>query len=496
MPPLVALPPRPGIFVGEQTAGPTPPAIALYQRSYVLMIASSATIAVGVPTAIGSMDDLTNQFTGVSQLTRDSIECYLANYKSGLYVIRMATSPMTTVTVTGTAAGAKTITINGTAITYTAVGGDTATTIITNLITAINNNATVGTAVEAIAELNASGTPIYTNSRFYIRSRSTTTFTATAGTDLTAAAVAVPASPFYWDYTNGIQALETTLQTEPLGFLTCPRAFHELTTVYERNIVANTLESLARSLGCYAYIDPGSPTIINTAARAVTEFVGATAIRGHSAAWYPYLRDATANLIAPSVAATAIALSRYAGEGIHQPPAGGRYPLSDIGSLVHVLSNADLDLLATNRINPFVFKRGVGFVAFDTLTRSIDTNFRHINTRVILSCLEQSIQDTVDASGKLFEAIGGRGLFFFQMQTLIEGVVARFYSGDALYGVLADQAYKVRCTAAMQEAADLEAGIVNAEVYVVPAGTARQIRITVFRVQIGKLAETLAGVGA
>jgi phage tail sheath protein FI len=162
-----------------------------------------------------------------------------------------------------------------------------------------------------------------------------------------------------------------------------------------------------------------------------------------------------------------------------------------VARLRYTLSKAQQGDLAQSRINTLLYKNGVGFVPGDTLTRSTDPNFRFIHTRVIFNCLERTIYKTLDASGLLHESIGGRNLFYLRLKMTVEGVVARFYDGGALYGITADGAYAVNCDETIQNNADLEAGIVNVDVYAVPAANARQIRNTVYRVQIGNIPQAL-----
>lgn len=491
---ITALPPRAGVYVYEQTAGPTPPEIELYRRTYI--IGSATAGPIGIPTPIGSYDDFINTFVASSALNLNNIRAYLANTKLGLFFVRVGAYPVTTVTVTDTTAGVKSFTINGVTISHMAADGATFTTIVTALVTALNNNVLLNTAVEAEYQQDAAGLPIFPNGQFFIRSLTVSPFTLAAVTGTTFAVVTAPATPQYWDYLREITVFADTQQYQPLGFLIAPEAFYTLANQWQRTQIANTLEATARSLNYYAALDPGAPNVITTAVQAVAESLNYLAIRGHSAYYYPYLFDSDGDDVSPSVMLAAFALQRYEVEGIHQPPAGPKYPFRGIGGVRETLSAASLDLMATNRINPMIFLRGRGFIPYDTYTRATDTNFRMISARIILSCLERSIESTVKASGVLFDAVtvrsGGRGIFFLKLQNIIHGVVSRFYEGDALYGVNPGDAFVVLCSAAGQNSVDLEAGIVLAEVYVVPAGTARQIRINVFRVQIGQMAAALA----
>ncbi len=493
---VVALPARPGIFLYEDVAGPTPPAIALFSRCYVLGSSSLGDSLTGEPTVIGSMDDFTNLFGSSAAITLNTIEAYLKNLKRALYFVKVKPTPIATVTVATVAAATYSLTIAGlvSTVTIPASPAPTAAIVINAIAAAINNNTDLNQLVEVDFKLDNSGNPTYSPAEFWIRSKDGNIFTlVSGGANLTVSAVATPASNTYLSYLAALDRLESSQEESPLGFWCAPEAFYSLTNQFERTVVGNTMEGICRTLGWAALIDPGAPTTINHPIKAKTDAALYTAIRGHAAYYYPYLVDADSDDVAPSVMTACFALQRYEQQGIHQPPAGSTFPFKGIAGLRYKLSKAQQDDLAQARINAMLYKNGVGFVPFDTLTRSLDPNFRMISTRVIMSCIERTIFQTLDASGLLFSAIGGKGLFYIKLKATIEGVLARFYAGDALYGDRPEDAYAVRCDEKTQLAADLEQGIVNAEVYCVPAATARQIRGTVFRVQIGNISQALLG---
>lgn len=493
---VVALPARPGIFLYEDVAGPTPPAIALFSRCYVLGSSSLGDSLTNVPTLIGSMDDFTNLFGSSAAITLNTIEAYLRNLKRALYFVKVKPTPISTVTVSSIAAGVYSLTIGGISLNVTipATPTPTAQLVINAIADAINNHTSINQLVEAEFKLDNNGNPTYSPAEFWLRSKDGNLFTLTATTpNLSVSAVAAPAQNTYLSYLAALDRLEASEEESPLGFLCAPEAFYTLTNQFHRTVVGNAMEGVCRSLGWMALLDPGNPTTIDHPIKAKTDAAGYNAVRGHAGYYYPYLVDSDTDDVAPSVMVAAFALQRYEQQGIQKPPAGTLFPFKGIAGLRYKLSKPQQDDLAQSRINAMLFKNGTGFVPFDTLTRSLDPNFKMISTRIVLSCIERTIYQTLDASGLLFDSIGGRGLFYIRLKATIEGVLARFYTGDALYGDRPEDAYAVRCDESTQLAADLEQGIVNAEIYAVPAVTARQMRGVVFRVQIGNIPAALLG---
>lgn len=496
MPSVVALPARPGIFLSEDVAGATPPAISLFSRCYVMGSSTLGDSLTNEPTLIGSMDDFTNLFGTSAAITLNTIEAYLRNLKRALYFVKVKPTPIATVTVSTIAAGSYALTIAGITVTTTipASPSPTAAIVINAIVDAINNNTDLNQLVEAEFKLDNNGSPTYSPAEFWIRSKDGNVFTLTSGgANLSVSAVAAPGSNTYLSYLAALDRLEASQDEAPMGFLCAPEAFYSFTNQFQRTVIGNAMEGVCRTLGWMALLDPGAPSVIDHPIKAKTDAANYNGIRGHAAYYYPYLIDADSDDVAPSVMVAAFALQRYEQQGIQKPPAGNSFPFKGVAGVRYKLSKPQQDDLAQARINTMLYKNGAGYVPGDTLTRSLDPNFKMVSTRVILSCIERTIYQTLDASGLLFDSIGGRGLFYIKLKATIEGVLARFYEGNALYGDRPEDAYAVRCDESTQLASDLEQGIVNAEVYAVPAVTARQIRGVIFRVQIGNIPQALLG---
>ena len=487
---IQALPARPGIFLFEDTAGTTPAATALYTRTY--FVGTSSTGAYLTPTALGSIDDLTNLFGSTPAITRNTIAAYLANTLQGLYFIRVPIASVSAVTVNSATPGAiASLTISGVTISYTVASTDTVPKVIDALINAVNNSALLNTEFLAHHDIDGSGINNYANSLFYIRAVNGGTFTISGSTSITTAVSAANSTPGRWDFIGAIQALQYSQKSGDLGFIVCPEAFYNQAALYDRNAIANTMEQTARALRWMALIDPANPSIVNHPRLVAAEFANCSAVIGHMAAYYPYSTDTNNNDISSAALTAAFALQKYAALGIQEPPAGIKYPFNSIGGLEFTLSDPQKDFLASSQVNAILFKRGVGYVPFDAQTLSLNPDYKMISTRVILNCIERTIFDTINNSDYLFRSIGSRGLFYLTLKNTILGILHEFYDGGALYGNLPGDAYAVRCDASIQTPAFLEKGIIVAQIFAVPAVTVRQISGIVFRVEIGGIPTAL-----
>ena len=490
---LTALPARAGNFITEDASLAPVTALSLYSRVYYLGSSTLGDALSGVPTAITDLDDFTNLFGSSDAINLNNIELYLNNLTNGLYFVKVKPAPVATVTISNAAAGTYTVIINGvdTVVTVAANPVPTLQSVINAVKEAINNNTAINTYVEAEILYDNAGVPVYTGA-FRIRSKAQNPFTLTAtGANITVSAVTVPTVLNYWDYLSTIAQLIKTEAESPLGIIVCPEAFYNLTAVHERNIVGNRLENVARVHKWMAFIDPGKPSNVINSIAAKNDAFGYVASLGHSAYYYPYAADLTDNDVSPSVIAAAYAMQCYQSLGIDKPPAGSDFPLKGISKLRDTLSDGQKNDLAQAKINIITYKSGVGFVPYDTLTRSDDPRFKMISARVILNCLERSIQQSVDVSGILFQSNRARGVFYIKFRAVLENVVGVFYNAGALYGATAEDGYHVRCDESIQDNANLQNGIVKALVYAVPAGTVRQTETVVYPIQIGGIPTAL-----
>lgn len=491
---ITALPARAGVFTSIDTAGAPPANLSLVSRCYYLGTSSLGDAYTGTPVAIGSMDDFTNLFGSSTALNLNTIEAYLSNTTQGLCFVKVKPTPVATVTASTIAAGNYELVINGEVITVVipANPAPTAQSVVTAIVNAINNNVAVNQTVEAEFLLSGSGVPTFSPADFRIRSKTGAVFTLTKnGTNLTVTTVAAPGTLNYWDWLTALDQLKNSERESPLGFITISEAYYTVTSQHERSIIGNRHEQTARTLGWYALIDPGNPTLIDHPTKAKVDAAALVAPQGHSAYYYPYLVDDDQDDVAPAPMVAQFALQRYARSGIGEPPAGSTFPFKGINRTRFTMNDAQLDDMAQSRINVMILKSGIGVVPFDCLTRSVDPNFKFINTVVVMNCLERSINRAIDVSGLLFRKIGSRGVFFTQLRAVIEAVCGAFYDAGDFYGTVPEDAYAILSLAQAQDPDSLEAGIVVADIYAVPAVTARQVKATIFRVKIGGIPAVL-----
>ncbi len=134
-----------------------------------------------------------------------------------------------------------------------------------------------------------------------------------------------------------------------------------------------------------------------------------------------------------------------------------------------------------------------GVVVYGSRTRSASPYYRFVNTRIIFSVFNRSIQQTLDEGGVIFSAVDGQGVLFTRIRETIEAIAYRFWEGGAFFGAQPKDAFLVKCDRSINPAIDLESGIVRAEVYAAPAPTLERILVGSYRVAIDQVQQA-AGV--
>lgn len=481
------LPSRPGVYISEQSAGNPAISTALFKRTYLLGTSTQGTLE---PFQLGSYDDFINFFGNSEAVTKNTINAYLQNTKLGLFFVKVPVAYASDVILSNFSVGTiYSVTIGDVVFSKTAVSTDTMPKIIDYLVSQINNNYAINNEVMAHHSLNNIGNNDYSLKKFTIRSINEKIFTVS----VSGGTASVPGTSDinYWDYVGAAQRIMNSYKDEPLGFLVCPEAFLNLENLYERNIVANAFESSVRKLGWMTFVDAGSPDIVTRPSQLTAEFEKVVSPSGHLAAYYPWLIDTNGNYVSLAALTASYALQRFEKEGIQHPPAGTAYPFVGIANVAFKLSESQRDFLADIRVNPCIFKKGYGYVPYDVKTLSINTDFRFINHRVIFSCIERTVFDTIENSNIIFKANGGGGIFYLTLRNIIIDILDTFYNAGALYGLTAEDAYAVECDANVQTPEALERGVVTALIYGVPASTVRQIDSVVYRVKIGGIPQAI-----
>jgi hypothetical protein len=86
---------------------------------------------------------------------------------------------------------------------------------------------------------------------------------------------------------------------------------------------------------------------------------------------------------------------------------------------------------------------------------------------------------------QIFNVIDGFGIVFNQIVLTGNSVLNQLYVRGALFGAKPSDAFQVICDRRINNNEDLENGIVNAKVFVVPVPTLERIQIDLIRVAIG-----------
>ena len=274
------------------------------------------------------------------------------------------------------------------------------------------------------------------------------------------------------------------------GFLIAPQIFSGLTSQSDRTSVANAMRDLVSQEGYdwVALLDAGPASgtgAVDTAAKANTEAQLYTSERGHIAYFFPYLIDLEANTVPPSAAIAGLAIRRYRTEGFQEPPAGAKFPIKGVTDVKVKLTKAQQEVANPLGVNYIRNLTNKGVVCWGSRTRSSSAYYRFINTRVILNVLSGTLKNAFDSL--IFSGVDGQGVLFTRIAETINQVCYRLWLGGALYGARPTDAYHAECSTRNNPAIDLEAGVVRADVWVVPAPTMERLFINLIRTPIGQV---------
>lgn len=272
----------------------------------------------------------------------------------------------------------------------------------------------------------------------------------------------------------------------PIGILIAPEAFQTLTSSTDRLAVCNKLRDVAEINRMVVFADSGST--IATGAAAIVEAATYTTARGHVAYYTPYLKDLNSVTVPASGAVAGLATRRYREQGFQEPPAGAQFAIRGVLDVVTRYKSIDQETMSPAGVNVIRNLRNKGIVTWGARTRSVNPYFRFINTRVILNVLEETLEPAFDYM--IFNSV--RGETFTRIKETINVVCYRLWQAGALYGNTPGDAYGVICEDVNNPAIDLEAGILRADVWVVPAPTLERLFIQVNRTTIGQVSAELA----
>lgn len=475
----------PGTYISEQTAGFIPAELASFNTCYMLGTATAGDYNTPIQILDGGdygAADVTNKLT--STPSTNAIALFFRNNPNGvLYFVRCAAPQIAELTIATAGDGDWSVDIDGNTITYTAGEADDLQEIIDGLITAINADANVNTAIVAYDDgagdglFKVRGLEIATS--FTVASPTApvgSTFTATADTG-------TAVTDFLYPLGVGAAFDEEDRQ----GFLIAPEAFQTLTAQGDRTAVAVAMENQCAKEGFdwMAFIDSGPSATINSHAAALVEGQLYTTTRGHLAYFAPYLENLNGDLVPPSAAISGLAIRRYRQEGFNQPPAGAKYPVRGVVDVAFKIAKAEQEVGNPLGINAVRNLTNKGVVVWGSRTRSSNQFYRFVNTRIILNVLSGTLSPAFDTL--LFSAVDGQGVLFTRIRQTIEAICHRLWLGQALYGQTPSDAFAVKCDSDNNPAIDLEAGVVRADVWVVPVPTLERLLINVIRTPIGQI---------
>lgn len=481
----------PGTYISEKTVGLIPTELANHDRCYILGTSSSGDYAK--PTQIINLADATNLFGNLSTVTGNAVKLFFRNYMYGvMYFVRVPIGKTYTVALTdqGVASDVITVTVGSTNLTYTIPSTPSIDGVLTALVTAINaTNSTIKSL--AIAENLDVANDTFTLRVLDPTTNPTVNVTGSGGVEIAEVAdsnLIATKHDYLWTIENAFDPDE-----HKQGFIICPEAFATLLQA-NRLIVAASLEEKASQEGFdwVALVDAGHD--IETVNQVKEEANLITTVHGHAAYYFPYLKDFEDAWVPPSAGIAAIACARYAAEGFREPPAGSSYPLAGVADVKFKVKRQHQEELNPLGINCIRYLPGQGVLAYGARTRSSSAYYRFVNTRVILNVLIGTLRDAFDSI--IFSAVDGQGVLYARVRETCNAICYRMWQAGALFGANPSEAFYVRCDTTNNPALDLEAGIVRADLFVVPAPTLERLLISINRTAIGQITAVIAASSA
>ena len=235
--------------------------------------------------------------------------------------------------------------------------------------------------------------------------------------------------------------------------------------------------------------------------------------QGFLAYYAPYILNDVGVYIPPTPYVVGLAMRRYRDEiaGFRLPPAGAKYSLAGArGAQVEITTgmqdvsnpyglNALRQLPGYSQVDPDTGDTYGPVFVWGSRTRINPANAEHalykfVNTRVILNVIYGTLDSALD--GQIFNIVDGRAVTFNQIRTLLSNILySQFYVPGCLFGATASDAFDVIVDDRNNPSANLENGLVNAQVFVVPVPTLERIEIDLLRVNIGGISQAQIDLG-
>lgn len=227
-------------------------------------------------------------------------------------------------------------------------------------------------------------------------------------------------------------------------------------------------------------------TGIDNHQKAFDDCVQHISARGFIAYYAPYLIDQDGFTVPASGFVAGILNRRISEQGVASSiPAGYQYPLSRVQKPSYVITTANQNVSNPFGLNAIRTFANRGVIVNGARTRSTEPLFKFINTRIIVSTIENTLLRSFD--NLLFTPLDSLTSIFTRLRTSIEQILYNFYVQGFFYPPTTDTAYQVIVDSSINTPTSLEDGIVNAQVYIIPALTTERILISVIRVPIGTI---------
>lgn len=473
----------PGVTVSENTFGAIPASLSSFNSVYMLGYSNKAGAPYNVPTFIQSPDDFYNVF-GTS-FSANSVQLFFDQRSgAGLWFINVAPRDSFTVTVgTVTVGAAYTLTIDSFNVTYTAVTGDTAASVLTGLANQVNLLASHN------AYLSAAGALAVTPG---------VTVTATANLTLGSRVVAAT----YPVMLDVVRAINTAFDADMRqGFLIAPEFFQSFTVATDRASLAQAMEAFCSDpqYNWMALVDCGATAATATTQSAAMNLAIAekgqlSSPKGHTAYFWPYWVNLAGAQVPMSPAVAGVALRRFRAEGYRQPAAGTRYPVYGVNDTSYPVTDKIQGALNPQGINcGRKLPASRGMVIYGARTISTSPFYTFMTTRVIMNVLDGTLSRAFD--DVVFSSVDGQGVLFGRLKGTAVQICEALRQAGALYGASAEDAYLVICDNTNNPSSALEAGQVSMDVIVKPSPILEVLSVRVSRASIGTKLQEIASSG-
>ena len=475
----------PGVYVSEGTYGAVPPSLSKHNTLYMLGYSSKVGAPTNTPTFCQSTDDFYSQF-GISASTNSVALFFNQRSDAGFYFINVALRNSYTLAVPTAIVGATyTVTIDSYAISYVAVTGDTTSTILTDLSSAI--------------ALQAAHLATYYPTTNTLRVVAGKTVTSSANVTTTAGSV-TGTYPTVLDVVDAINLAFDPSMSQ--GYLIAPEFFQSFTSATDRATLSLAMEALTADPNYLwvSIVDCGATTATQTTSAgavnlAIAERNALVSPQGHTAYYFPYFVDLAGNLVPPSAGVVGIAFRRYRAEGFKQPPAGVPYPVYGVQGTSYPITTkiqGQLNPLGINCIR--YLSTGRGTVIYACRTVSTNTFYTFLHARVILNVLGGALRGAFDSI--LFSTVDGVGLVMGRVKATAVQLCEQLRQNGALYGATPDDAYLCICDATNNPPAVLELGTLYLDVVVKVSPVAEVIAIRLSKASLGTVLSEIVTAGS